>query len=359
MSQLHSIAGTRTPGAHLGVTSASGYLGDKSTNITKSGIKDNKRELLASPAVAPSFEKRMKMVDNDEAEEDGFDEPTGMFSDMMAELKNNIVKKDIENSMQASILEETRDHTNLVVRETFTNDALSELKASMGAPRLDFTCPEGLDTTAAPSLNFTTAGPRLDLTNAPRLDTTGAHALNVTGAPRLNLTNAAPRLDLTGAPSLDVTGAPRLNLTNAAPRLDMTGAPTLDMTGVPSLDTTGAPKLSLDMTGAPCLDITVTDQEDALSSRTANLSIDDTLDPFHPNTHATLLASLKTPVSSLHGYVPALHKAMPNMRVRSSVALGEDVFYISECKGEGGYAKVELQRRFFENFWGGSLILDP
>merc|ERR1719300_2058746 len=134
---------------------------------------------------------------------------------MMAELKNNIVKKDIENSMQASILEETRDHTNLGVRETFTNDALSELKASMGAPRLDFTGPEGLDTTAAaPSLNFTTAALRLDLTNAPRLDTTGAHALNVTGAPRLNLTNAAPRLDLTGAPSLDVTGAPRLNLTN-------------------------------------------------------------------------------------------------------------------------------------------------
>merc|ERR1719158_1839607 len=36
---------------------------------------------------------------------------------------------------------------------------------------------------------------------------------------------------------------------------------------------------------------------------------------------------------------------MPSMRVRSSVALGEDVFYISECKGEGGYAKVYAATR--------------
>jgi len=336
MSHLHTTAGTRTPGEHLGVTSASGYLGDKSTNITKSGIKDNKRELLASPAVVPSFEKRMKLLDNNEVDEDVFDEPTGMFSDMMAELKSNIVKKDIENSMQASILEETRDHTNMGARDTDTHDALSGLKSSMGAPRLDLTGAVGLDSTAAPGLNFTNAAPSLDLTSAPRLDITGAPGLNVTGAPRLNLTNAAPRLDMTGAPSLDITGAPRLNLTNAAPRLDLTGAPRLDITA-------GAP--SLDMTGAPCLDLTSADQDDGLSSRTANLSIDDTLDPFHPNTHTSLLASLKTPVSSLHGYVPALNKPMPNMRVRGSVALGQDVFYISECKGEGGYAKVYAATR--------------
>ena len=88
-----------------------------------------------------------------------------------------------------------------------------------------------------------------------------------------------------------------------------------------------------------------TDNDDhGIAAQTANLSID-SLDPFHPNTHTTLLASLKTPVSSLHGYIAAPHRAVPNIRVKGTVTLGDDVFYVSSCKGEGGYAKVYAANR--------------
>ena len=131
-----------------------------------------------------------------------------------------------------------------------------------------------------------------------------------------------------------MTGVPRLEMTGVGPRLDMTGvAPGLEDLDEPGLDVTAPPPL--DMSGL---------QEDELSSKTANLSLDEGIDPFHPSTHANLLGALFKPVSTIHGYVPQ-RGVMPNIRVRGNVSLGEDVFYISECKGEGGYAKVYAATR--------------
>ena len=283
----------RTPGQHLMATTASsvsGYLGDKSTNLTKSGVKDNKRELIASPAMVNSFEKRMKVLEKPQDEEvDGFDEPTGMFGDMMAELKKNINQKELENSMQASFLEDARE----------------EIPPTPGYIQ------------------------RSHLNMSGAANTTGAPRLDVTGVTKLSVTGAGPRLDMTGA-------GPRLDMTGAGPRLDMTGAgvtPSLDELDEPGLGVTAPPPL--DMSGV---------QEDELSSKTANLSLDEAIDPFHPITQTNLLGSLLKPVTSIHGYIP-LKGSMPSIRVRANVSLGEDVFYISECKGEGGYAKVYAAMR--------------
>merc|ERR1719362_2036511 len=148
-------------------SSVSGYLGDKSTNLTKSGVKDNKRELIASPAMVTSFEKRMKVLDNKEEEVDGFDEPTGMFGDMMAELKKNINQKELENSMQASFMEDAREEippTPGYAQRSHLN--MTGALNNTGAPRLDIT--------GVAKLSVTGAGPRLDMTGVPRLDITGA-----------------------------------------------------------------------------------------------------------------------------------------------------------------------------------------
>ena len=313
------------------MTASSGYFGDKSNNVTKSGVKlDNKRELVASPQVAQNFEKRLKTrLEEPEEEECQFDEPTGMFGDMMAELKQNMSKNmnraEAEESMQASFIDQDQESSRMEIPPPPTL-----LQRSHLAPRLDCTGGLGINTTAAPQLDMTGLGagaPRLDLTGAPRLDITGAQRLDLTGAPRLDLT-AAPRLDLTGAPRLDITGAPSL---------DITGAPRLDITGAPRLDITEAPRL--DITAAPSLDLTAAAEDCGLAQRTANLSLDDTIDPFHPDTHATLLASIAPPVSARHGYV-AHQRSMPAIRARATVTLGQDSFYISELKGEGGNAKV-------------------
>ena len=284
----------RTPGQHLATTasSVSGYLGDKSNNITKSGVKDNKRELLASPAVLNSFEKRMKVLEQEEDVE-GFDEPTGMFGDMMAELKKNIDKKELENSMQASFMDDMRQRSQV------------EIPPTPGYAQRS----------------------HLNMTEAPALNTTGAPRLNMTGAPRLEVTGVGPRLDITGA-------GPRLDMTGAGPRLDMTGiTPGLDEFDEPGLDVTGPPPL--DMSGI---------QEDGLSQRTANLSLDESVDPFHPSTQCSLLASLKIPLSSYHSYRPQ-GVSMPSIRVGGTISLDEDVFSIYECKGEGAYAKVYAATR--------------
>merc|ERR1719402_1802799 len=94
---LASLA--RTPGQFLGTSSVSGYMGDKSSmsNVTKSSGKLSEsrgvtREFVASPSVKASEKKpRMaalesppKMVDPD------LEEDTGMFSDMMAEFRQNL-----------------------------------------------------------------------------------------------------------------------------------------------------------------------------------------------------------------------------------------------------------------------------
>merc|ERR1719318_1815711 len=255
---------------------------------------NEKRELLASPQIVP-YDKRMKMANSPRQEEDAFDEPTGMFSDMMAEYKQNLAgptKKyndDHETSLQASFVDPgTRDRTGC-----------------------NSTAVHGMETSGAHSKTG------LNMTGAPNFNTTGA-------APNFNMTGAAPNFNVTGAaPSLNMTGAaPSLNMTGAAPSLNVTaGVPNLDMTsGVPHLNMTEAAP-ALDLSGAP---------ED-LAELTSNLSLDDTLDPFHPNTHAKLLSTLPTPISSMHGYV-AFDGRLPQVRVKSMLTLGEDVFYVSECK---------------------------
>jgi len=303
----------RTPGQFLGgVSSVSGYLGDKS-NVTKSGIKmTDKRELQVSPQIIP-YDKRMRIADKEE--DDAFDEPTGMFSDMMAEFKQNLAgpsssgryQENLEASLHASFVDPgARDRTGV----------------------------QGLETTGAhhkTGLNITTAVPSLNITGAaPNFNMTGA-------APSLNNTEAAPSLNMTAAASgLNITGAvPSFNMTGAAPGLNMTaGVPNLDMTsGLPHLNMTEA---------APALDISGPPED--LADLTSNLSLDDTLDPFHPVTHARLLSSLSTPVTSMHGYV-AFDGRLPQVRVKNMLTLGEDVFYVSECKGEGGFAKVYAATR--------------
>jgi len=317
----------RTPGQHLGgISSVSGYLGDKS-NITKSGIKMNeKRELVASPLIVP-YDKRMKMAGSPRQEDDPFDEPTGMFSDMMAEFKQNLAgpakkyNEELENSLHASFVDPgARDRTG------FNSTAVHGLETTGAHSKTGFNL-----TGAASNFNMTGAGPSLNMTGAaPNFNMTG-------GGPSLNMTGAAPSLNVTGAvPGLNMTGAvPSLNVTAAVPSLNMTaGVPNLDMTsGGPQLNMTEAAP-ALDLSGAP---------ED-LAELTSNLSLDDTLDPFHPNTHASLLSKLPTSISSLHGYV-AFEGRLPQVRVKSILTLGEDVFYVSECKGEGGFAKVYAAAR--------------
>ena len=286
---IHSQTGisVATPGHHLAtaqasLTNASGYLGDKSNNITKSGVKDNKRELISSPQVT-SYDKKMKMLQSDQknTEEDMFDEPTGLFSDMIAEFQEG--RAQLQTSLQASILDfPQRDQTRMEVTRT-----------------------ECLDITA----------PRLNITEAP---------------PRLNLTEAAPRLDLTGA-------VPEIEVTEAAPRLDLT---------VPGINLTLGNNCTGLALGAvsppPALELTDANMED-LASQATNLSIDDVkedLDPFHPDTHKLWLSKLKKTVRSYHGYVDSRTSKMPSIRSRATVSLGPDVFLVQECKGEGGYAKV-------------------
>jgi len=327
----------RTPGHGLG-TSVSGYLGDKS-NITKSGIKvHDKRELLASPQIVP-YDKRMKLADSPKHEEDPFDEPTGMFSDMMAEFKQNLVEPSKkfsdaqETSMQASFVDPgDRERTGL----NFTASHALESTGAISKSALNSTNvkTKSLMSGVVPSLNMTGAELAHNMTSAaPSLNMTGAvPSLNVTGAvPSLNITGAVPSLNMTGAvPSLNMTGAaPSLNMTTAGS--NMTGiAPTLNMTGAVNSQTNHSETPpSLDLSGAPA----------DLAEITSNLSLDDSIDPFHPDTHAALLASLAVPVSAMHGYRQFDGK-MPQVRLKSLLSLNEDVFYISECKGEGGFAKV-------------------
>ena len=161
--------------------------------------------------------------------------------------------------------------------------------------------------------NLTGAPPALNLTGAPP-------ALNLTGAPpALNLTGAPPQLNLTGTP-------PSIYLTAAPPQLELTvaAAPHLDLTAVPA-------PLELTAAASPVPD---------LALQTANLSLEESLDPFSPDTHARLLGSLQVPITAWHGYIAAPTTSLPRVSPKSLVKLGEDKFFVSECKEEGGYAKV-------------------
>jgi len=200
-----------------------------------------------------------------------------------------------------------------------------------GAPGLNMTGAPGLNMTGAPGLNMTGAGTPGFHLRTPGLNMTGAPTLNMTGAPGLNMTGA-PTLNMTGAPALNMTGAQALNMTGA-PALNMTGAPTLNMTGAPGLNMTGA--ASLNMTGAPVSPV----NPELLVEETANMSLDDEFDPFSPALHQRLLSQVSVPPSQRHGYQRIPGK-LPQIRAKSVQKLGDDTFYVSECKGEGGFAKV-------------------
>ena len=159
------------------MTTSSGYLGDqsRSNNITKSGLKDNKRELVASPQVS-SYDKKMRMFDTTEPamqEDEVFEEeePTGLFSDMMAELQQGKAQfqTDLETTAQMSFLQVSRDQSRLEIPQT---------------PRLEVSGLGHLNLTEAPRLDLTEAEPRIDVTLG--INRTGV--LAVSPPPALELT---------------------------------------------------------------------------------------------------------------------------------------------------------------------------
>ena len=89
-------------------------MGDKSSNVTKSGVKLpfsakqlhlEKRE-LSTPTRSQSYDKKLKLAEEEEEMED--EEPTGMFGDMMAEFKQGLgaqigrMQEDRDTSLQVS-----------------------------------------------------------------------------------------------------------------------------------------------------------------------------------------------------------------------------------------------------------------
>ena len=278
---------SRTPGHFLGQVShgVSGYMGDRS-NMTKSGIKQDKRELSTPTRPNLSYEKRLKLAEASPAIAED-DEPTGIFGDMMSEFKLSLGRPDTLGRQPSPLAERS---LHISVMDQAPRDR-TEVEASI---RGDIT---GLNMTAAPGLNMTAAPPSMNTTAAP--------------------------------PSLDMTGAtPNLNMTAAAPNTTGQHAPGLDMTA-PSLDMTAGP--------APALQLSL--EEEEVNASLQNLSLEENMDPFSPATHAALLSRLAAPLSSLHGYL-SLPGPLPQVRTKSLLTLGEDTFYVSELKGEGGFAKV-------------------
>ena len=128
MSRTRGLSGdvttaslSRTPGHFLASSHAtSGYMGDKSSNVTKSGVKPSpiphleKRE-LSTPTRSQSYDKKLKLAVEDELEDE--EEPTGMFTDMMAEFKQGLgtqgrvteqmgrMQEDRDTSLEVSITE--------------------------------------------------------------------------------------------------------------------------------------------------------------------------------------------------------------------------------------------------------------
>ena len=128
MSRTRGLSGdattaslSRTPGHLLAASHAtSGYMGDKSSNVTKSGVKQpsklhlEKRE-LSTPNRPQSYDKKLKLAADEEEEMEDEEEPTGMFTDMMAEFKQGLgaqsrvteqmgrMQEDRDTSLQVSI----------------------------------------------------------------------------------------------------------------------------------------------------------------------------------------------------------------------------------------------------------------
>merc|ERR1719350_286289 len=272
---------------------------------------------LSTPNRPQSYDKKLKLAVEEEMEDE--EEPTGMFTDMMAEFKQGLgtqsrvteqmgrMQEDRDTSLQVSMVAEPeRERTRL--------EASSHLQASrMG----NFT---SANITGTHNFTNNMTGVH-NLTN----NMTGVHNLTTSVLSGLNVTPAPPSLDLTGvAPALDMTAAPDLDVSSALPALNLTSAPSTHLNG------TGCAPPTLNLTTGNI------DMGDDLASQTANLSLEEDLDPFAPSTHEALLAKLP-PLAKVHGYVN-IGGAVPNVRTKSMLTLGGDVFYVSECKGEGGFA---------------------
>ena len=253
----HFLAASHATSGYMGDKSGaiSGYMGDKSGNLTKSGVKQpqfnlEKRE-LSTPNRPQSYDKKLKLAAEEEEMEDE-EEPTGMFTDMMAEFKQGLGAKpkaaeqmgrvgDIDTSLQVSMVgEPERERTRL---ETSSNFQASRMAGI-------------------------TSGNITGVANMTS-NMTGLHNLtnNHTGCapPGLNITPAPPSLDLTGlaAPGLDMTAAPNLDLTSAPPTLNLTTAPSTTLNG------TGIAPPPLDLTEGNM------DTGEELASQTANLSLEE------------------------------------------------------------------------------------
>ena len=243
---------SRTPGHFLAASHAtSGYMGDKSGNLTKSGVKQpqfnlEKRE-LSTPNRPQSYDKKLKLAAEEEEMEDE-EEPTGMFTDMMAEFKQGLGAKpkaaeqmgrvgDIDTSLQVSMVgEPERERTRLETSSNFQASRMAGITSG----------------------NITGVANMTGLHNITNNHTGGA-------PPGLNITPAPPSLDLTGlaAPGLDMTAAPNLDLTSAPPTLNLTTAPSTTLNG------TGIAPPPLDLTEGNM------DMGEELASQTANLSLEE------------------------------------------------------------------------------------
>merc|ERR1719357_1306563 len=383
-TQLHAVSNkttdstgislARTPGQHLGSTSSvSGYLGDKSSMVKSSQKSFEKRDLVNSPHLLP-YDKRLKMAQTPKKEENEFDEPTDMFGDMMAEYNQIIAKPkeqgDHEASLHASFSETKKiDRIDVNSSAVHTLTSKTDLNLTGVPPILSMTrslintCSVEATGLTVP-LNTTSAVDPANMTGTtPSLNKTASNAppLNITAtkAPFLNMTATnAPSLNMTAsnAPSLNMTAnitdaAPALNVTGLAYPLNITSAPlTLNLTEAPSSSNLTACIPNLEATrqelrySVDFPDLDVTKPSDNLVEMADSLSLDESVDPFHPETHALLLSKLPNTITSLHGYVQ-FEGRLPHVRVKSIVTLGDDVFYVSECKGEGAYAKVYAAQR--------------
>ena len=255
----HFLAASHATSGYMGDKSCaiSGYMGDKSGNLTKSGVKQpqfnlEKRE-LSTPNRPQSYDKKLKLAAEEEEMEDE-EEPTGMFTDMMAEFKQGLGAKpkaaeqmgrvgDIDTSLQVSMVgEPERERTRLETSSNFQASRMAGITSG----------------------NITGVA---NLTS----NMTGLHNLtnNHTGCapPGLNITPAPPSLDLTGlaAPGLDMTAAPNLDLTSAPPTLNLTTAPSTTLNG------TGIAPPPLDLTEGNM------DMGEELASQTANLSLEEVI----------------------------------------------------------------------------------
>jgi hypothetical protein len=315
------------------------------------------------------------------------EDQTGFFSDMMAEFKMNLQQPEqhyLEASMQPSFMEvNERDREG---EEEYAMEEGSGTGMAQLAPTPARSFVGGLNHTGGAGLNLTgAAGAGLNLTGAaPSHLARLAPGLNMTGgvgaAPGLNLTGAATPRYMRNPTELNLTGAATPGLGRMAFGLNATGGTDLTSqqrsvpglgvglsmssaaatpghgrlgaaAAAPSLNLTAAAPPSLNLTtatAAPALDVSDVGPGQADASldpvvtnfAAAAISPSQDIDPFSQEIHRQLMSRLARPTHQRHGYVDMLGARLPNVRVGSVLNLGQDKFYVTALKGEGGFAKV-------------------